>query len=63
MGSLCTFCKKIAALPVSALKLRCSSSSRVYSGELDRQDEHMPDEAFIRLMDSFADVAQPYSSY
>jgi DNA-binding transcriptional MerR regulator len=29
------------------------------SGELDRQDEHMPDEAFIRLMDSFADAAHP----
>jgi DNA-binding transcriptional MerR regulator len=29
------------------------------SGELDRQDEHMPDKAFIRLMDSFADAAHP----
>jgi DNA-binding transcriptional MerR regulator len=29
------------------------------SGELDRQDEVMPDEAFIRLMDSFADAAHP----
>ncbi len=29
------------------------------SGELDRQDEHMPDEAFIRLMDSFADASHP----
>lgn len=29
------------------------------SGELDRQDEYMPDEAFIRLMDSFADAAHP----
>src|SRR5205807_5073692 len=29
------------------------------SGELDRQDEHMPDAAFIRLMDSFADGAHP----
>ncbi len=29
------------------------------SGELDRQDEHMPDPAFIRLMDSFADGAHP----
>jgi hypothetical protein len=29
------------------------------SGELDRQDEQMPDEAFIRLMDSFADAAHP----
>jgi DNA-binding transcriptional MerR regulator len=29
------------------------------SGELDRQDEQMPDAAFIRLMDSFADAAHP----
>jgi DNA-binding transcriptional MerR regulator len=29
------------------------------NGELDRQDEHMPDAAFIRLMDSFADSAHP----
>ena len=29
------------------------------SGELDRQDEHMPGEAFIGLMDSFADAADP----
>src|SRR5664280_1083309 len=29
------------------------------SGELDRQDEHTPDEAFIRLMDSFADASHP----
>ena len=29
------------------------------SGELDRQDEHMPDAAFIRLMDSFADASHP----
>jgi DNA-binding transcriptional MerR regulator len=29
------------------------------SGELDRQDEHMPDEAFIRPMDSFADASHP----
>jgi hypothetical protein len=29
------------------------------SGELDRQDEHMPDEAFVRLMDSFADASHP----
>jgi DNA-binding transcriptional MerR regulator len=29
------------------------------SGELDRQDELMPDAAFIRLMDSFADGAHP----
>ncbi len=29
------------------------------SGELDRQDEHMPDEAFIGLMDSFADASHP----
>ncbi len=29
------------------------------SGELDWQDEHMPDAAFIRLMDSFADGAHP----
>ena len=29
------------------------------SGELDWQDEHMPDPAFIRLMDSFADGAHP----
>ena len=29
------------------------------NGELDRQDEHMPDEAFIGLMDSFADAAHP----
>ena len=29
------------------------------SGELDRQDEHRPDEAFIGLMDSFADASHP----
>jgi DNA-binding transcriptional MerR regulator len=29
------------------------------SGELDRQDEIMPDAAFIRLMDSFAEGAHP----
>jgi DNA-binding transcriptional MerR regulator len=29
------------------------------SGELDRHDEHMPDAAFIGLMDSFADAAHP----
>jgi DNA-binding transcriptional MerR regulator len=29
------------------------------SGELDRQDEQMPDAAFVRLMDSFADGAHP----
>jgi DNA-binding transcriptional MerR regulator len=29
------------------------------SGELDWPDEHMPDEAFIRLMDSFADASHP----
>jgi len=29
------------------------------NGELDQQDEHMPDAAFIRLMDSFADSAHP----
>ena len=29
------------------------------SGELDWQDEHTPDPAFIRLMDSFADGAHP----
>ena len=29
------------------------------SGELDRQDEHMPDEAFIGLVDSFADASHP----
>ena len=29
------------------------------SGELDRQDEHMPDKAFIGLMDSFADASHP----
>ena len=29
------------------------------SGELDRQDEHMPDAAFISLMDSFADASHP----
>ena len=29
------------------------------SGELDWQDEHMPDAAFIRLMDSFADASHP----
>jgi DNA-binding transcriptional MerR regulator len=29
------------------------------SGELDRQDENMPDEAFIGLMDSFADASHP----
>lgn len=28
-------------------------------GELDRQDEYMPDAAFVRLMDSFADAAHP----
>ena len=29
------------------------------SGELDRQDENMPDAAFIGLMDSFADASHP----
>ena len=29
------------------------------SGELDWQDQHMPDAAFIRLMDSFADASHP----
>ena len=29
------------------------------SGELDWQDEHMPDAAFIRLMDSYADASHP----
>ena len=29
------------------------------SGELDWQDEHMSDAAFIRLMDSFADASHP----
>ena len=29
------------------------------TGELDWQDEHMPDAAFIRLMDSFADASHP----
>ena len=29
------------------------------SGDLDRQDEHMPDAAFISLMDSFADASHP----
>jgi len=29
------------------------------SGELDRQDELMPDSAFIGLMDSFADASHP----
>ena len=29
------------------------------SGELDRQDEHTPDAAFISLMDSFADASHP----
>ncbi|WP_204038306.1 MerR family transcriptional regulator [Micromonospora qiuiae] len=29
------------------------------SGELDQQDEIMPDAGFIRLMDSFADAAHP----
>jgi DNA-binding transcriptional MerR regulator len=29
------------------------------SGELDWQDEHTPDPAFIRLMDSFADASHP----
>jgi len=29
------------------------------SGELDRQDEHMPDAAFVGLMDSFADASHP----
>jgi len=29
------------------------------SGELDRQDEHLPDAAFIGLMDSFADASHP----
>ncbi len=28
-------------------------------GELDRQDEYMPDAAFIGLMDSFADASHP----
>jgi hypothetical protein len=31
----------------------------VASGELDRQEEQMPDAAFVRLMDSFADGAHP----
>ena len=29
------------------------------SGELDWQDEHMPDAAFIGLMDSFAEASHP----
>ncbi len=29
------------------------------SGELDRQDEMMPDTAFVGLMDSFADASHP----
>ena len=29
------------------------------SGELDRQDEHKPDAAFIGLMDSFSDASHP----
>src|SRR3954469_2558530 len=29
------------------------------SGELELQDEHMPDAAFVGLMDSFADAAHP----
>jgi hypothetical protein len=29
------------------------------SGELDWQDEHTPDPAFIGLMDSFADASHP----
>jgi DNA-binding transcriptional MerR regulator len=29
------------------------------SGDLDRQDEHMPDAAFIGLMDSFSDASHP----
>jgi DNA-binding transcriptional MerR regulator len=29
------------------------------SGELDRQDEHTPDTAFVRLVDSFADASHP----
>jgi DNA-binding transcriptional MerR regulator len=29
------------------------------NGELDRQDEYMPDAAFIGLMDSFADASHP----
>ena len=29
------------------------------SGELDRQDEDMPDAGFISLMDSFADASHP----
>jgi DNA-binding transcriptional MerR regulator len=29
------------------------------SGELDQQDEHMPDAAFVGLMDSYADASHP----
>ncbi len=29
------------------------------SGDLDRQDEHIPDDAFVGLMDSFADASHP----
>jgi DNA-binding transcriptional MerR regulator len=29
------------------------------NGELDQQDEYMPDEAFVGLMDSFADASHP----
>jgi hypothetical protein len=29
------------------------------NGELDWQDEHTPDAAFIRLMDSFAEASHP----
>ena len=29
------------------------------TGELDRQDEQLPDESFVGLMDSFADAAHP----
>ena len=29
------------------------------SGQLDQQDEHMTDAAFLRLMDSFADASHP----
>ena len=28
-------------------------------GDLDRQDEHIPDDAFVGLMDSFADASHP----
>lgn len=35
------------------------SEQAAANGKLDLQDEHKPDEAFIRLMDSFADGAHP----